>query len=218
MKKLLFISIFGFLTFGANAQMKLGLKVSPNFSWNRVDDPSDTLSNKGVALRSGAGLFVDYEFADNYAFHTGITYTTKASGLKHNFTDTLASRVSLQYLEIPVAIKLFTNEIGTDMRMYFNVGTSINMNLAAKVGPDGDKSYINENGDAVEYTKHFNGLDLSAIAGAGVEMQLGGETWVFGGISYNRGLLNINNKKKGVQTDGFQMYNEYLSVDVGLKF
>lgn len=217
MKKLLFISILSFLTFGASAQVKLGLKLSPNLSWNRVDDPSDTLENKGVALRSGGGVFMDFEFSDNYAFHTGVTYTTKAAGLKSTPLDT-SIRVSLQYLEIPVAIKLFTNEIGTDMRMYFNVGTSINMNLAAKVGEDGDKSYKNENGDAIEYTKHFNGLDFSAIIGTGVEMQMGGETWVFGGISYNRGLLNINNKKRGVQTDGFQMYNEYLSVDLGLKF
>ena len=218
MKKLLFISILSFLTFGASAQIKLGLKLSPNLSWNRVDDPSDTLENKGVALRSGGGVFMDFEFSDNYAFHTGITYTTKGAGLKSDIIDSLDNKVSLQYLEIPVAIKLFTNEIGTDMRMYFNVGTSINMNLAAKV--DGDKSYQDENGDAVEYTKHFNGLDFSAIIGTGIEMQMGGETWVFGGISYNRGLLNISKKKNtlnGMSKD-VQMYNEYLSVDLGLKF
>ena len=197
--------------------MKLGLKFSPNFSWNRVDDPSDTLANKGVGLRSGGGAFVDFGFADNYAFHTGLTYTTKASGVKSNVIDT-SIRVSLQYLEIPLAIKLFTNEIGTDMRMYFQIGTSINMNLAAKVGEDGDKSYQDANGDAIEYTKHFVPLDFSALLGTGIEMQMGGDTWVFGGISYNRGLLNINKKKGGFADKDVQVYNEYLAIDIGLKF
>ena len=213
MRKLFIISITLLLSSGVFAQIKLGLKFSPNFSWNRVEDPSDSLSNKGVSLRTGGGAFVDYEFSDNYALHSGLTYTTKATGLKSADT---SLQVSLQYLEIPVAIKLFTNEIGTDMRMYFQVGGTINTNLAAKVNKE--KSYQDENGNPVEYTKHFNFLDLSAMISTGVEMQMGGETWVFGGITYNRGLLNINNKKNGVQTAGFQMYNEYLAIDVGLKF
>ena len=173
MKKLLFITFLGFLTIGANAQFKLGLKGSPNFSWNRVDDPAKILSGKGVGIRSGIGAFIDYEFSDNYAFHSGITYTTKGAGVRVANIDSLSARMSLQYIEIPVAIKLFTNEIGTDMRMYFVVGSSINMNLAAKIGTDGDKSYQNAAGEAVEYTKHFNPLDLSALAGLGVEMQMG---------------------------------------------
>ena len=194
--------------------MKLGLKFSPNFSWNRVEDPSDSISNKGVSLRTGGGAFLDFEFSDNYALHTGLTYTTKASGLKSADTSV---KISLQYLEIPVAIKLFTNEIGTDMRMYFQVGGTINTNLAAKF--DMEKSYQDADDNPVEYTKHISFLDFSASVSTGVEMKMGGETWVFGGLTYNRGLLNVNaNNEYGVQTSGFQMYNEYLAIDLGLKF
>lgn len=203
------------------SQIKLGLKASPNFSWNRIDDASDSLSNKGVSLRMGGGAFVDYEFHDNYAFHSGLFYTTKGAGVKFSVKDTLGNisdstiKMSLQYLQIPVAIKLFTNEISTDMRMYFEVGGTINTNLTAKF--NGKKSFQNAKGEAVEYKKNISFFDFSSLISAGVEMQMGGETWVFGGITYNRGLLNANSNK-GFKINGFQMYNEYLSIDLGLKF
>lgn len=229
MRKLFITSTILLLSICSFSQVKIGIQFSPNLSWNRIDDASKTVENKGVSLKTGGGAFVDYEFSDNYAFHSGVFYTTKGSGVNIKFpTDTTGGvldtnvKMSLQYLQIPVAIKLFTNEIGTDMRMYFVVGGTINTNLTAKF--NGDKSYTDENDKAIEYKKHVNFFGLSALVSAGVEMQLGGETWVFGGLSYNRGLLNIDNKnngfqsKKGLDLNGFQMYNEYISVDMGLKF
>lgn len=222
MKRILIISGILLLGCGASAQLKLGLKVSPNFSWNRVIVPEgNEISGKGLAMRFGGGAFLDFEFADNYAASTGISYTTKGAGIKGNTVDTTGktaeytSKVSLQYVEIPVALKLFTNEIGTDMRLYFQVGTTININLAAKV--DGEKSYTDGDGQAVDYAKQFNPIDFSVLASSGVEMQMGDNTAFFGGISYNRGLLNIV-KKDYRPVDGFEMYNEYVSLDVGLKF
>ena len=223
MRKLFITSSIILFSICSFSQVKIGIQFSPNLSWQRIDDATKTLSNKGMSLKTGGGAFVDYEFSDNYAFHSGLFYTTKGSGVKFQFpTDTsggvkdTAIKMSLQYLQIPVAIKLFTNEIGTDMRMYFVVGGTINTNLTAKF--NGDKSYTNSSQEAVEYKKSINFFGLSSLVSAGVEMQLGGETWVFGGVTYNRGLLNINNKKDGFQVNGFQMYNEYISLDMGLKF
>ena len=221
MRKVFITTLVVFCSICSYSQIKLGLKISPNLSWNRIDDASDSLSNLGVRLRNGGGAFLDYEFSDNYAFHSGLFYTTKSAGVKFVVQDSTISTdssitMSLQYLQIPVAIKLFTNEIGTNMRMYFEVGGTINTNIAAKF--NGDKSFQNENQEAVEYTKNISFFDLSALISIGVEMQMGEETWVLGGLSYNRGLLNANSKKYGFQIDGFQMYSEYLSLDVGLKF
>lgn len=220
MKKLIFISAALFLSSVSFGQMKLGLKLSPNLSWNRVIDPSDSISGRGLALRSGGGAFLDFMFSDNYAFTTGITYTTKGAGTRT--VDTLGNsverKVSLQYLEIPIALKLFTNEIGTDMRLYFQVGATLNTNLAAKV--NGQKSSKDGAGNVIEYSKFYNFFDLSALAAAGVEMQMGGDTWFFGGLSYNRGLINAVNKKNYIPTppQNFQFMSEYLAIDLGLKF
>lgn len=220
MKKLLFTLLFASIASVGFSQIKLGLKVSPNFSWNRLttsadeDSPFNDIKADGIKIRFGATAFLDFEFADNYAINTGIGYTNKGSGVKVGDEST---PYSLQYLEIPLAVKLFTNEIGTDMRMYFQVGIVNNINLSAKI--DGEKTFKDEEKDeTLNYTKHVKFFDLAVLMGAGIEMQMGSSTAFLAGLSYNRGLLNVDANYYDLETDGFTIKNDYLAIDLGLKF
>src|SRR5699024_4570828 len=114
------------ILFTANAQTKIGIKVSPLLSVNRVstDDGNIAAASDGVGLRFSFGPIVDFFLKENYYFSTGILYTPKRAGI--SIKDELGIQRSedykLQYLQIPAMIKLFTNELALDTRVYFKFG------------------------------------------------------------------------------------------------
>jgi hypothetical protein len=113
----------------ANAQTKLGLKFSPSASLNRISNQSDTInfSDDGAAVRFLFGLTADMPLSDTYAFSTGVIYTPKhvAYGATlQNTGDILfdLEEYRIHYFMVPVSLKLYTNEIQPDAKLYFQVG------------------------------------------------------------------------------------------------
>ncbi len=228
MKKYVFAVLTIFLGFSAFAQVKIGLKLSPNLAWNSatfggVDTAS--VAGNGVKLRGGMGVIVDLNLSDNFAFSTGASYSTKGAGFR--FTNTLSvydsagavistsdttftSKMALQYLEIPISFKVYTNEIMDYTKLYFHVGVTENVRLSAKVNDEKVKA----NGES--YNKDVNLLETSLLLGTGIEMEMGESTMFLAGISYNRGLFNIDNTNTFNSPN--KLTNNYISLDLGLKF
>ena len=254
MKKLLLFIVLGLISVTAFSQQKykIGLKATPlMFSWNRVVDPSEfAKEKKGVQPRFGAGAFFDYFFiGENYAFSMGLTYAIKGGWIQYSWVDKnqkfmvederlklndiKVTRFALQYLEIPVSVKLYTNEISTDMKLYFQVGISGNILLSAKV--DGQKTILkydstktgSDSTSSFKLTKNFFFIEASLVFSTGIELQMGENTYFFTGLTLNHGLTNIDRfyKKKPEDNDGyghgingFVLKNSYFGIDVGLKF
>jgi Outer membrane protein beta-barrel domain len=213
----------------AQAQVEIGLKISPSLGFSRssgvrtTDDAGLTtkteLTSDGARLHFGGGLVIDYFFGENYAFNTGVELLGKGGTVKGTTTITglgAASKsfdLGMQYVQVPLALKLFTNEIAPDTRLYFLVGGQ----LAALVGGtiDGKKN----TDDGRKATKSFNTFDAGVQTGLGAEMQLGKSTKVFGGLTYQHGLLDVLDKSfAGLGSDDFTTKNSLVSLDLGLKF
>ena len=130
MKKLISISIIiTVCIFSINAQsfqpekIRLGVVIDPFASWMTSD--SRIAEYDGVRFGVNGGLALDYYFQENYSIATGLIVNSVGGELvfrepitfNHSgITDTLPEDVhvtyKLQYVEIPITIKLSTKQIG----------------------------------------------------------------------------------------------------------
>lgn len=211
MRRLLCGSVFILLTIGTEAQVRIGLQLNPTISSNRVETLSNTVnvSNDGSKLRFKFGPVVDIPVSETYYFSTGLLYAPKQGALKildATTGVTSAELYNLQYLQIPLALKLFTNEIFLDTRLYFSLGALAEIK-------------IHEEADKKEYVaiEKFRIVDTSLLLAAGVEYNIGLNTTLFGGLSYNRGLINAITDHFALDED-ITMKNDLISIDLGVKF
>ncbi|MBD1398546.1 PorT family protein [Pontibacter sp. JH31] len=222
-KKLTFLLLFlGFST-AAMAQMEIGIQFSPTISGNRfIAEDRHEFEKSSNTLRLGVGVVGDYFFSNNYAFSSGLMYRSKGSKISYTYmaesgdgqlTPTKETdELTVQYLEIPVTLKLFTNEVAPDIVVYFQVGGALGTKVSAQVD---QKKVINGEKTA----KRFNVFETSAVLGTGAEMQLGQSTKLFGGVTYLRGLTNIDSYyKKQLNDKNIAIKNNGVSIDVGIKF
>ncbi len=217
MKKFAWFIVACFLSLHAVGQIKLGFKISPGFAFNSIvskDEVYDGLSPNGIGLRFSAGPVADYFFADNYAFHTGLWYTVKRASIEGNVgTTTYNSVYNLQYIQAPIALKFFTNEVSTDLKLYFLLGGTIDIKVAEKPKDKADNTFYKNAADK----RVFRPADISLLLGGGGELVMGTNTALFFGLSYNRGL--INSLASGSQLDKeVKLRNSLLSLDFGVKF
>lgn len=224
MKKLTLIGLLLVFTFPAFAQyevgvnqLEMGIKITPAIAGNRTIAPSNVdFDKEGSNFRFGFGVIADYYFTENAAFSTGLSFTGKGGNVSYTRPNTVGRTtddISLQYLEIPLTVKLFTNEVAPDMRVYFQTGFSLNPLMGAKI--NGDK--LDPNNDE-KYSKRFNVLDTDVILGAGLEYQVGETTKLFGGLSYHRGLASIDDYYEKEINDKIEVRNNVFSLDLGVKF
>ncbi|MVN78002.1 outer membrane beta-barrel protein [Hymenobacter sp. HMF4947] len=214
----------------AFAQVEIGLKVSPSITYLRPDSPSSTsFTSEKAKLSFGGGIFVDYFFGENYAFNTGLFLTGKGGTIGYNDRTVSPSggttgvrveqKISLQYLELPLTVKLFTNEVAPDTRVYFQVGGSLAVPVQARI--DGEKYYTDpyDNNNQTKAGSHILDIDANLIGGAGVEYQLGQSTKLLAGISYHHGLVDFDRyfeKNRGFSDVNIK--NSLFALDLGLKF
>jgi hypothetical protein len=211
----------------ASAQVEIGLKLSPSVTGLRVSSPSGlAFERDGSRAGIGGGVVIDYFFGQNYAFSSGLNLTFKGGGIRYQDVDgplssqtvTRTQKLGFQYVEIPISLKLFTNEIATDTKLYFQVGGTANARVAARV--NGDKFYTDPaTAKETKATEHVIVPDAALLGGLGVEYQVGQSTKVFGGVSYHRGLFNIDryfDKIRGYQD--VVLKNTEIALDLGIKF
>lgn len=213
-----------------DGKFKLGLRFAPGISMSRVQDLNDqdqvTWSSGSAGLRFSAGLTGDFYFGRNYSFYTGVWYTVVKAGLKADFKDSTSSsmaqsEINVQYLQVPLALKLFTNEVATDVKIYFVVGGTAGLALKeiALSYQDAGKKF-----QKAALGKGYSIGDFGLLLGAGAEYRLGESTTLFGGISYNRGLLNVPSSKGPLiwnnrEVDSiYDMNLSQINLEMGIKF
>ncbi len=221
MKKIALLFFVSFLSVQVYSQIKLGFKFSPAIAFNSVvtEGSYDGVTPNGSGLRFSAGPVADFFFADNYAFHTGLWYTVKRTGISGTVNgNNLSSVYNLQYLQIPVALKFYTNEIATDMKAYFLIGGTLDAKLAEKPLDKSKNFFYNNRSNK----NAFRPADAGLLLGAGTELVMGTNTALFFGLTYNRGLSNVlnGNVKNGSDeiNNSVKMRNSLLSLDLGIKF
>lgn len=181
MQKSTITFVFLLLTSYAAAQStgdtRFTFVLSPQISWIKSD--MDRVNNGGSKMGYNFGLLVDYFFGDNYAVSSGLTINTTGGKLKEN-DNTLESRqrYNLRYIEIPVGLKLRSEDIKR-MNIYGRFGLSPQLNIMAK---DNDDNGIS---DEVKL------LDLGYHIGGGIEYSVGGKNALVFGLLFNNGFMDI---------------------------
>ncbi len=205
MKKILIIGIILFSILSENIfaqKVQLGIFVDPKISWMTPDSKSVDKADSKIGVN--VGLSIDNYFAPNYAFSTGISINKVGGNLIfdnlkyisiHGNVDSLVAgstlEYNLQYINIPLGLKLKTNEIG-----YFTFYTNLGLNTGINIKSTGtselnslEKENIND---------EIKLLDLGYYIGGGAEYSLGGNSSITVGFTYTNGFIDItkpgNNK------------------------
>ena len=151
-------------------------------------------------------LVVDQPLSDTYMFSSGLVYLPKRAAFKDSDLG-VEEEYKVQYLQIPATLKLFTNEVAPDFKVFFQVGGGLEIKV------------FDESEDPTFTTiNSFNPIDFSVILGTGVEYRAGLSTTLFGGISYQRGLSNVINEAAVTAAEDLAIRATVVSIDVGVKF
>ncbi len=236
MKKALLIlaaAILGAPTMNAqdDAGVRLGIKVAPNLSWTKADTKG--LESDGSKIGLTFGLVTEFPVGSNgnYRFGTGLFLNYAGGNYKQSITYTdgnnqavttqLASKVNLQYIELPLTMKLMTNEIGY-MRYYGRLGFSTAFNISAKA--DYETLVAGTNGvlgvtslEDEDIKDNIQPFRAGLIVGAGMEYNFSGSTTVQVGVNYHNGFTNLLKDAK-VGDKNAKLLQNYLELDLAVFF
>jgi hypothetical protein len=208
-------SLLVVLTFQVSAQGKKSLQfslgTSPQVSWLKSD--YSNVENEGIRLGIGFGLKADYYFTDNYAFSSGLMIVNSGGRLKYLDTnigfkidgstlvfntdptlDGVTMTYKLQFVEIPLLLKMRTNEI-SGKTFYGLFGLSAQMNIQAK----GEANQLSVNDARMRDEVNF--LNVGYQIGGGVEYELGKNLGISGGLSFFNGFSDITTDDSGRKSD-----------------
>jgi hypothetical protein len=237
MKKNFLFILTLLLTTLASAQTKewkIALHVDPNVSWLKPDD--NNISGDANKLNFGFGISIDKMFTENYAIGTGVQIYNAGGELKYFRSDIadqtngtgqyvsiseITRSYNLKYLEIPMTLKLRTNEIGY-ITYWAQLGVGLGFNIKAKgddaidhkkvntgtaeapvwvdaaslVEDETGENALNENDISNEINLFRTGL----IVGGGIEYNLSGDASIVAGVVFNNAFSNVL-KGDGVKLD-----------------
>lgn len=186
--------------------IRIGGYLAPTISWMRASaakDGAKAQENGGAKMGFTYGLMGDFHFAENYAVATGIQ--VNSTGGKINTTNPSAikgevSRSSfnytVQYVEIPVALKLKTDRMGK-FSIFGQAGMTIGFNISKKMTYEmtvADTGSSSKNYIVGEKEKINGGIgNIAPILfqmniGAGVQYNIGQKVDAYAGIFFNNGF------------------------------
>lgn len=183
-------------------KFKMGFNIAPSVDWLGVSTPDVTLDAAQVKFQYG--IVTEFAFANNYAFVTGLEHKLAGASvdylkLPHYFTaegDTFnldKRNYKLDYLNIPLTLKLMTNQIG--YFTYFGK-FGVDASFLVRGRADDEGSYSNDPNTNVDIDNRdiFEELSIFKIGlnvGAGAEWNFSGNTALVFGVSYHHGFVDV---------------------------
>lgn len=188
------IAVF-FSLFAVAQKVRIGLSASPMLTWTKPDKAFD----KGK-IRAGFeyGLITDFALNDegNYSISTGV-YMSLAGGNIEGPLNTSA-KIKLQYLSLPLLLKLKTDKFSDKYAVYGTFGTlsSFRIKSSADVeagvlkyeGVNISKKVYSEDNPTSIKSNFFN---VSLQVGAGLEYYITERTSFVTGIFFNHGFIPV---------------------------
>jgi hypothetical protein len=179
-------------------KISFGIFADPVISWFSTD--TRETSNEGVRAGFNFGFVFNKYFSPNYAFSTGINILTAGGRLKNlnkismDFENLSVQQVpagtpviyKLQYLGIPVGLKLKTNQIG-----YLTFFTDFGADPKILIGGKADVKALNIKGENIK--NELNKFVMSYHIMAGAEYSLGGTTAIITGLGFDSNFLDVTN-------------------------
>ena len=200
-----------------------GIKAQPALAWFNVDAPDGvSLKSDGLPFGFGYGLITDFGFSDHYSFSTGLEVvyrggkTLLSNKDSYGRVSTTSNKYSLQFIELPITLKLRTNEIGY-MTYFFQAGFSPGYAIRTKSDITTNNNGVTNTKTRVDVGSDINEFNMSMIIAAGAEYNISGNTSLLFGLTFNNGFLDllddtqyIGRKVKGT--------SNFLSLTAGIMF
>lgn len=209
MKRIKLLLLFITVSVSAFAQgnVRFGFTMSPGVTWLAPDNKQ--INSNGARFAFTYGAIVDYIIDDNerYSLTSGVQIAMDGGKLNSSPVDKLDGQsaeltAKIQYLELPVGLKLRSNETSSNLTFYGVLGivNGINIraradyryqNLPEEINIDDDniklrdlKFYPNDIKKVVPY-------QLSLQFEGGTEFRVAENTAIVGGLFFRNGFTNI---------------------------
>ena len=231
-----------------NRTIRFGLQFNPNISWFKAN--SDGYKSGGSEIGFEYGLSFEYFISKNHLISTGVFMLNPGGNLNYkgvalNLSDSLVSadvenEYRLGYINIPLTLKLRTNEIG-----YFTYFGQFGINAAFNYRAKSEalytyqetrksfpSSYLDTRKDA---KGDINFINMNLVIGGGIEYNISGNTSLMLGVTFNNGFINQldlkqheldNNGNSLIDNNGNAVFSEkdasanlnYLALNIGIYF
>ena len=198
MRKIILTCLVLSLAISVHAQkFRFGLTASPMFTWFKVDGTS--VESDGSRTGFQYGLIFDQTIGsvERYAFSTGLM--VNMIGGKLIDRDTAGNALDFitirsQYIEIPLTIKLRTNEINY-LTYYGLFGLTPGINIKARADvTDPNGTVIEEDIDLKDKdatSGEYKAFDINLTVGAGAEYAITETTAINVGVFFQNGFTNV---------------------------
>jgi hypothetical protein len=240
MKKIVILAAFlcNVLTISAQDDIRFGFQLSPSFSWMSTDN--NKINPSGTNLGLKLGMIGEYLIGENYAFSTGLGFAFNSGGtLLHDYggqywtksdlpstLDSLSNgsklKYGVQYLEIPIGLKMRTNEFGY-IRYFLEPGISIGIKTQAR-GVINDPGQSGENEEKFNITKEVNGIYMSWGVGGGIEYSLSTSTSLIAGLGFQIGFTDVSDDNgtvfdpRGNRSEDAKAIINAITIKLGILF
>lgn len=202
-------------------KFRFGLKVSPSVAWLGPDKTKFndlSVESGGAKIKFGYGLITEFILAKNYSFLTGVEVNYAGGSINYKDAHSVSYKLNdstalylksreykQQYITIPLALKLKTNEIGY-MTYFGQIGVDASFKIkgrsndeGALYSPDSTGAFtiqgIEHSESDVDILKQVNLFRIALNVGAGVEWNIAGNTSLLFAVNYNNGFTNYFYKK-----------------------
>jgi len=223
MKKIVIAILCLFFTLQLSAQettepyygFRLGLTAHPTFGFIKAENGK----GNGINLGFSYGLIGDFNFAENYSFSTGVTITTingKSTEINvlpyHAGVSSVTPiaydlKYKMQYVEIPLTVKLKTSTIG-NIRWFGQFGLSNDFRINARQDAKAGGTTLADDVKSTDWTRFYR---AGVIVAGGVEFDLAGKTSLVTGLTLNNGFTNISTGENNIR-------NHYVGLNLGVFF
>jgi opacity protein-like surface antigen len=205
---------------------RLGLKFAPNLGTFKPDTKGVDKGKNIVGYSFGFMLDVNIADNANYWFATGLFLNNSGGGVQTTSDLALNDTIDilsvtdveyrLQYVEIPLTLKLKTNEIGYST-YYGQIGVGTGFNLAAKADSETVSSGTTITSEDDDVKDDVSVFRASLILGAGMEYNFSGNTTALVGFTYNGAFTNLYD---GVKVNDLEpkVLQRYFEITLGVYF
>jgi hypothetical protein len=216
----LFFSFSPYTSIRAQQRIGFGIHADPLISWFSSDIKE--VKNEGSRPGFNFGLTFNNYFTPNYSFSTGISILSAGGRLVSDSTTLMDFKNSdkivapgepviykIQYLAIPLGLKLQTNQIG-----YITFFSDLGLDPKVVIGGKADIPSLDISGENA--MNELNMFNLSYHVTAGIEYSMGGTTALVVGLNFDNNFLDIT-KDTGVQPVD-KVSHKMLSFRLGVNF
>jgi len=206
-----------------NPKISIGVHADPVISWFASD--IDSVGNDGARAGFNFGITFNYFFGSNYSISTGLNLINAGGRLVNSNLTTFdvttgidpvvpkntAIEYKIQYLSVPVGLKLQTNQIG-----YITYFTDLGFDPKVVMGNKVDIGTL-EDQKAPGEIKTFN---ISYHVMAGIEYAIGGNTAVVIGVCFDNNFADITKDYEQAPFNQLKdkISHKMISIRLGVNF